>query len=136
MPPSVTCNCSCPPGSILPTGTLAVGNSNKSKAVLQAQLVKCLPGSITVPDKTVLKTGTYVAPTTLLQVPYVLQTVYFGTPFVTVPIVNITVNDYGNDPAWVVHIRNLTNVSFDLVLKNADKANGVSFAVLWYAVGV
>jgi hypothetical protein len=127
----------CPCAQILPLGTIAPNNANQSRAFQQAQKVKCLPGSVTVPDKTIIQTGTYIVPTSPnYPVPIFLVTVYFDKPFVLIPFVTITIDDYGNTPAWVVHVRNITNTSFDLVMKNADKPPGISFAVLWQAIGV
>lgn len=134
--PSKICTCSCPPSPLLPLGTLAPGSSNQSRSLQQAQKVRCLPGSITVADKSKLQSGTYLATTALIRQPVLLTTIYFDTPFVRPPIVNVTINDYGNNAAWIVHVRNLSNVSFDIVLKGVDKATGVQFSVLWNAIGV
>ena len=127
----------CPCAQTLPLGTIAPNNANQSRAFQQAQKVKCLPGSVTVQDKTMIQTGTYIVPSSPnYRAPFFLATVYFDKPFVSIPFVTITIDDYGNNSAWVVHVRNITNTSFDLVMKNADKPPGLSFAVLWQAIGV
>lgn len=129
-------SCACP-NQLLPSGTLAPNNANLCKALQRAQIVTSFPGTLINTSGTLLKTGTYVvSSSTLLRAPVVLGTVYFDLPFQGVPVVNLTINDFGNTPKWVVHIRNLTNASFEIVLKNDDKAVGLSFAVLWSAMGV
>jgi hypothetical protein len=65
-----------------------------------------------------------------------MTTIYFNPPFARPPHVNITINDNNNNNAWIVHIRNLTNISFDLVLKGVDKPANVQFYVLWNAIGI
>jgi len=133
MPSKPCANCPVPPN--LPQGTLAPSNANTSTAIQQAQKIRCFPGSITVQNRTSIQSGTYVTPTTICVAPIYLATIYFNPPFVEVPFVTLTVDDYGNNPPWIIHLRNLSNISFDLILKNADKAAGISFAVLWNAIG-
>jgi hypothetical protein len=129
-------SCACP-NQQLPSGTLAPNNANLCRALQRAQIITSFPGSIITSSGTVLKSGTYVVPSsTLLRAPIFLTTVYFDLPFQNVPFVNLTIDDFGNTPKWVVHIRNVTNASFDIILKNDDKAVGVSFAVTWNAMGV
>ena len=140
MPPIIK-NCgnpsACPERSQLPLGTLAPNNSNQCRALRQAQLVNTLPGSIVNTNGTTMVSGTYIVPSNLyFKAPAVLATILFCPPFKDVPFVNITIDDYGNSPAWVLHVRNVTKSSFDVVLKNADKLAGVSFGILWNAVGV
>jgi hypothetical protein len=43
------CSCACPTAAQLSTGTLAPNSANKSKAMLLAEKVRCLPGSLVVP---------------------------------------------------------------------------------------
>jgi len=128
--------CKCPQQPKLPLGVIAPSNSNQCRALRQAQLVTQLPGTLVTPTGTLLKSGTYVVPeNAVYQAPRFLYTVYFDSAFVDIPIIDVTIDDYGNNPAWVVHVRNRTRVSFDLVLKNADKGPGVSFAITWHAIG-
>ena len=44
------CSCACPKPPQLSPGTLAPNSSNKSKAMLLAEKVRCLPGSLVIPQ--------------------------------------------------------------------------------------
>ena len=129
-------NNSCPQAQQLPLGVLAPNSSNQSRAMNRSSLIRNTKGAIVIPDGTTVKTGIYYAQASLEYVaPYVLATIFFALPFKMNPTMTVVVDDCGNDPAWVVHIRNLTTSSFDLVLKNANKPENQIFAVYWTAYG-
>jgi hypothetical protein len=127
----------CPKAQQLPLGVLAPNSSNQSRLLNRSSLVRNGKGTVVIPDGTTLKTGVFYASTAVPYVaPTTIATVTFDKPFRNVPTLSVVVDDYGNNKAWFINVRNVTTYSFDLVLKNADKATNEFFAVYWTAVGV
>ena len=136
---SVPLKCYCPLAKQLPTGVLAPNSGNISKRMAQAQLARNGKGTLIVPNALIgslLQNGRFISPTNaLFQAPTLIGTILFPIPFPTPPTISLTMDDLGSDKAWMVHVRNVTTTSMDLILKNADKALGETFVVYWTALG-
>ena len=126
----------CPKARQLPLGVLAPNSANQSRNMTRAGLVRNGRGLVIIPDGTTIKTGVYFASASLqYTAPTLIATINFDIPFEKIPNITVVVDDFGNDPAWVIHVRNVTVFSFDLVLKNANKDFGQYFTVNWSAFG-
>ena len=126
----------CPKRQQLPLGVLAPNSSNQSRLLNRSSLIRNGKGTVVIPDGTTLKTGVFYASASVPYVaPATIGTITFDTPFRTNPTLSLVVDDYGNGKSWFVNVRNVTTYSFDIVLKNADKAANEFFAVYWTAIG-
>jgi len=126
----------CPIASQLPLGILNPTSANESRALNRTKLIRNNQGTVVIPDGTGIKTGYFVASSQVAYIaPSVIATVMFDKCFRKIPVISVVLDDYGYSPSWIIHIRNITLASFDLVLKNADKPLNTMFVVHWSAVG-
>lgn len=126
----------CPKSQQLPLGVLAPNSANQSRLLLRSSFVRNNKGTVVIPDGTSVKTGVFYAiPNQALSAPASIGQIYFDRPFRTTPVISLVLNDYGNNAVWIIHVRNVNQFSFELILKNADKPIGAAFAVYWSAVG-
>jgi hypothetical protein len=131
--------CNCPLAKQLPSGVLAPNSGNLSKRLAQAQLARNGKGTLIVPNALIgslLQSGRFISPTNaIFQAPTLICTIIFPIPFPTPPTISVTLDDLGSNKSWMIHVRNVTTTSMDLILKNADKAFGETFVVYWTAFG-
>ena len=125
----------CPSAAQVSLGVLNPTSANQSRALNRSALIRNSKGTIVIPDNTGFKTGVFVTSDVAYTAPRVIGNVVFDKPFRKIPTVHLVIDDFGNNQSWIVHIRNLSNFSFDLVLKNADKPEGKTFAIYWSAQG-